>query len=201
MTRTGDVESVLEELAAIYERSASNLREAIDAYVRTGERPTPEQRAQGFFAYPELRIDYEPSAAVRSISRAYGRLNEPGRYTSSIARPQLFRDYLAEQLGHLVADYGVKLSVGHSASEIPYPYVLDGSSAALGNIEATELARICPSTELVHIGDEVVDGLWQPEAGEPRPLWLFDGPRTDFSLARLRHYTGTPPEDFQHFVL
>ena len=35
----------------------------------------------------------------------------------------------------------------------------------------------------------------------PRPLALFDGPRTDFSLARLRHYTGTPPEDFQHFVL
>jgi AMP nucleosidase len=30
---------------------------------------------------------------------------------------------------------------------------------------------------------------------------LFDGPRTDFSLARLQHYTGTPPEDFQHFVL
>ena len=34
-----------------------------------------------------------------------------------------------------------------------------------------------------------------------RPLSLFDGPRTDFSLARLKHYTGTPPEDFQHFVL
>ena len=30
---------------------------------------------------------------------------------------------------------------------------------------------------------------------------LFDGPRTDFSLARLRHYTGTDAEDFQHFVL
>jgi AMP nucleosidase len=30
---------------------------------------------------------------------------------------------------------------------------------------------------------------------------LFDGPRTDFSLARLKHYTGTPPEHFQHFVL
>src|SRR5205085_1305880 len=35
----------------------------------------------------------------------------------------------------------------------------------------------------------------------PRPLALFDGPRTDFSLARLRHYTGTPPEHFQQFVL
>ena len=35
----------------------------------------------------------------------------------------------------------------------------------------------------------------------PRPLALFDGPRTDFSLARLRHYTGTDPDHFQHFIL
>ena len=201
MTRMDDVEAALDELGAIYDRSASNLRDAIDAYVRIGKAPTLDERAQGCFAYPELRIDYERSSPVRPVSRAYGRLNEPGRYTSSIARPQLFRDYLAEQLGHLIADYGVKLSVGRSASEIPYPYVLDGSNAALGDIEATELARVFPSTELVHIGDEVVDGLWQPDPGSARPLWLFDGPRTDFSLARLRHYTGTPPEDFQQFVL
>jgi len=33
------------------------------------------------------------------------------------------------------------------------------------------------------------------------PLALFDAPRTDFSLARLRHYTGTPPEHFQSYIL
>ena len=36
---------------------------------------------------------------------------------------------------------------------------------------------------------------------DARPLALFDGPRTDFSLARLRHYTGTAAEHFQHFIL
>jgi AMP nucleosidase len=35
----------------------------------------------------------------------------------------------------------------------------------------------------------------------PRPLALFDAPRTDFSLARLKHYTGTPPEDVQAYIL
>jgi AMP nucleosidase len=34
-----------------------------------------------------------------------------------------------------------------------------------------------------------------------RPLALFDALRTDFSLARLKHYTGTPAEHFQRFVL
>jgi AMP nucleosidase len=202
MTRYfSDVRAAIDELCAIYEASVANLRQGIVEYVRDGTRPTPEARAQGCFAYPELAIEYEASAAPPQLSRAYARLNQPGRYASSVARPELFRHYLAEQLDHLVEDFGVRLSVARSGSEIPYPYVLDGAGIDLGAIGATELARHFPSTELLHIGDEVVDGLWQPRVGEARPLALFDGPRTDFSLARLQHYTGTPPEDFQNFVL
>ena len=61
--------------------------------------------------------------------------------------------------------------------------------------------RWFPSTELVHIGDEVADGAWDVALDPTRPLALFDALRTDFSLARLKHYTGTPAEHFQHFVL
>ena len=32
-------------------------------------------------------------------------------------------------------------------------------------------------------------------------LALFTAPRVDYSLHRLRHYTGTSPEHFQNFVL
>ena len=51
------------------------------------------------------------------------------------------------------------------------------------------------------IGDEIADGLWSPERSTVRPLTLFDGPRTDFSLARLAHYTGSPVEGIQSYVL
>uniref|UniRef100_UPI0005929B39 AMP nucleosidase n=1 Tax=Melaminivora alkalimesophila TaxID=1165852 RepID=UPI0005929B39 len=37
--------------------------------------------------------------------------------------------------------------------------------------------------------------------GDPLPLSLFTAPRVDYSLHRLRHYTGTAPEWFQNFVL
>ncbi|MFP5407438.1 MAG: AMP nucleosidase, partial [Gammaproteobacteria bacterium] len=37
--------------------------------------------------------------------------------------------------------------------------------------------------------------------GEARPLALFTAPRVDYSLHRLRHYTGTDPKHFQNFVL
>ncbi len=131
--------------------------------------------------------------------RAFARLNQPGIYTASIARPALFRDYLREQLEHLVRDYPVEVSVGTSASEIPYPYVLDGSDLDLQGISTAELSRWFPSTDLIHIGDEVADGAWDVALDPTRPLALFDALRTDFSLARLKHYTGTPAEHFQRY--
>ena len=78
--------------------------------------------------------------------------------------------------------------------------MIDGAELELGGMSTAELSRWFPSTELVHIGDEIADGVFDSSRGM-RPLALFDGPRTDFSLARLRHYTGTPPEHFQQFVL
>ena len=201
MTRSDDIPAILDQLCEIYDTSAANLRQALAAYVGSGAKPEPAERADGCFAYPELRIDYEPAAEPPAPARAFARLNQPGIYATSIARPELMRDYLRVQLEHLVHDYAVDISVGRSSSEIPYPYVLDGAEIELGEIGASELSRWFPSSELVHIGDEIADGAWDLSRHTARPLALFDGPRTDFSLARLRHYTGTPPEHFQHFVL
>jgi AMP nucleosidase len=193
--------AVVDELSSIYEDSILTLRRALAAYVRGRTPPDPDARAEGSFAYPELRIDYPGRLPRPALSRAFARLNQPGTYATSIARPDLFREYLVEQLEHLVRDYDVEISVGRSASEIPYPYVIENSGIEIGDISTAELSRHFPSNELLHIGDEIADGLWVGTGSQARPLALFDGPRTDFSLARLRHYTGTPPEHFQHFVL
>jgi len=200
VNRNPSTNATVDQLTAIYDESVANLREALAAYVRDGTAPTDKARAKGLFAYPELRIDYAGKAPRPQLARAFARLNQPGTYASSIARPALFRDYLDDQLEHLSRDYDVKISVGRSASEIPYPYVLEDSGIEIGDIRASELARYFPSNELLHIGDEIADGVWVPQDGV-RPLALFDGPRTDFSLARLKHYTGTPAEHFQHYVL
>lgn len=195
------VPEIVDRLAADYARAADALRAALAAYLANGTRPDPAARAAGLFAYPELRVEYRADRPVPLPARAFARLNGAGTYTTSIARAHLFRDYLIEQLGHLVRDYEVEIGIGPSASEIPYPYILDGAAdLVLGDVRAADLARIFPSNELAHIGDEIVDGLWRAP-GRPRPLALFDGPRTDFSLARLRHYTGTPPEQFQRYIL
>jgi AMP nucleosidase len=71
----------------------------------------------------------------------------------------------------------------------------------MADIGSVEIARHFPTTELAFIGDEIADGAWIGLGDEPRPLALFDGLRTDFSLARLAHYTGTPAEDTQQYIL
>lgn len=201
MTKKNDIENILDQLETRYSQSVTRLREALTAYAERGVRPDPKARDEGAFAYPELRIEYDPETPPPTPARAFARLNQPGIYTTSVARPALFREYLTEQLTHLVRDYPVTISVGSSASEIPYPFVLDGGDLDLKGITTAELSRWFPSTDLVQIGDEIADGAWDLALDPTRPLALFDAPRTDFSLARLKHYTGTPTDHFQHYVL
>jgi len=201
MSRSFNAHATVDQLAAIYDESVANLRRALASYVEDRTVPDPRSRKKGAFAYPELRIDYGGKVPSPLPSRAFARLNQPGTYATSVARPELFRDYLVDQLEHLARDYDVTVSVGRSASEIPYAYVIENSGIHVGDIGTAELSRFFPSNELVHLGDEIADGVWMQAPDQPRPLALFDGPRTDFSLARLRHYTGTPPEHFQQFVL
>ena len=197
-----DIPTLIDELEAIHARSVENLRAALSAYIGRGVRPDPDGRALGRFAYPELRIAYDPDGAPAPVGRAFARVNRPGVYATSLTRPALFRDYLLEQLDLLVRDYGVEVSVGRSAQEIPFPYVLDaGLDSGLDGAASADLARFFPSTQLVQIGDEVADGSLILTPEQPRPLALFDALRTDYSLARLRHYTGTPAEHVQSYVL
>jgi AMP nucleosidase len=55
--------------------------------------------------------------------------------------------------------------------------------------------------DLTAMDDGIANGTYEPRGGEPQPLALFTAPRVDYSLHRLRHYTGTLPEHFQNFVL
>jgi AMP nucleosidase len=199
MSKVQSSHATVDQLCTVYDESVDNLRRALAAYIQDRKKPDAKARAQGAFAYPELRVEYGGKIPKAAVPRAFARLTQAGTYASSVARPRLFRDYLAEQLEHLSRDYDVSISVGRSASEIPYAYVIEDSGIEIGDVGTAELSRFFPSNELSHIGDEVADGTWISD--DVRPLSLFDGPRTDFSLARLKHYTGTPAEHFQHFVL
>jgi AMP nucleosidase len=195
------VDSAIDQLHRRYDASVARLRETVAAFVAKGTTPDPLLRAGGAFAYPELRIHYDGTEreAVRSL--AFGRLNRAGSYATTVTRPALFERYLREQLTLLSDQYEVRFEVVSGDQEMPFAYVLDGmTSDALGGVSTQALSRHFPATELADIGDELADGLFVGD-GLTQPLALFDALRTDFSLARLKHYTGTAPEHFQRFIL
>ncbi|HEY3696309.1 AMP nucleosidase [Phenylobacterium sp.] len=192
---------IVERLDLEYRRSVEALRAALKTFLAGGTPPGPDERASGAFAYPELRLAWPPGKPYPRIGRAYARMAQPGHYAVTVTRPDLFKDYLVEQLSLLIRDFGVELEVGRSAQEMPFPYVLDAADIPAADVSAAEIARYFPTTELAHIGDEIADGMWNAGVEQARPLALFDGLRTDFSLARLAHYCGTPAEHVQQYIL
>ncbi|MDQ0465025.1 AMP nucleosidase [Caulobacter ginsengisoli] len=193
--------AIVERLEAEYQTSVAALRSDLKAFLKTGKAPDPAVRDAGAYTYPELRLTWTGESGYPRISRAYARLAEPGVYTTTVTRPSVFHNYLVEQLSLLIADFKVTVEVGRSEQEIPFPYVLDGGDLDLADAAASDIARHFPTTELAFIGDEVADGEWDAGLGFDRPLALFDGLRSDFSLARLKHYTGAPAEHVQQYIL
>jgi len=197
-----NTESIIEQLCSRYGGAVARLQNALLAYIKSGTVPDLVSRQQGAFSYPLLTISYDGEEHSTIPSLSFGRLEQPGQYTSTITRPHLFADYLREQLNILHKQYDISVTVSASDQEIPFPYVLEGiPDLDLGEITPLELSRYFPITELADIGDEIADGNMHYENGDQHPISLFDGLRTDFSLARLKHYTGTPPEHVQNFIL
>ncbi len=195
-------DTILAELERLYTSSVERLRNDVIAFAREGTLPAEARRKDGSYAYPELVMRFMGGDQPTDRSRAFGRLNAPGTYATTVTRPAMFAPYLTEQLELIGSDYEIELEARLSTQEIPFPYVLDGETAAeLAGISPQEIARHFPTTELADIGDELADGIEIDDPGETIPLSLFDGLRTDFSLARLAHYTGTDIEHFQRFVL
>ena len=193
-------ENIIAELVRVYDAAVTTLRSDIAAFAADGTLPPASRRANRDWCYPEIRLHYAGEETRPDLARAFGRLAHSGTFATTVTRPALFADYLTEQLALLEDDYAIEIEVGRSDQEIPFPYVIDASSG-LGALRPADLARHFPTTELAAIGDELADGIAVEGMENIHPLALFDGLRTDFSLARLAHYTGTATEHFQRFIL
>lgn len=193
-------EQAVDRLDALHTAATSALRRALERYVAHRTAPTPAQRRK--FRYPELCLTWASNGPAPVTRRAWAKIQAPGSYVTTITQPGFFRRYLLEQLTPLVEEYGVSLHVRVSEREIPYPYVFEeGDELVHGDISAAELARHFPTPILATVGDDIVDGAWIAEPDRRRPLALFEAVRVDYSLRRLRHYTGTGWRDIQPWIL
>ncbi|MER2553517.1 MAG: AMP nucleosidase, partial [Thauera sp.] len=190
--------AALARVCEIYGRAVTHLRHGLQRYVN-GEDVGRHVRA----CYPMLRVRIDTVA--RADSRlSYGFVAGPGVFETALTRPDLFADYYLEQFRLLVQNHAVALEVGSSAQPIPVHFALPEHDYLEGHLGPERRRLLRDHFDLPDLGamdDGIANGTFEPAPGAPHPLSLFTAPRVDYSLQRLRHYTGTRPAFFQNFVL
>ena len=197
-SRHTDPDAALAQVQRIYQQQIDHLREAMRRFV-AGEALEGPVRA----FYPYVRIETHTVARAES-PLAYGFVEGPGRYETTLTRPDLFASYLREQFRLLRQNHGVALEVGTSSQPIPIHFSFAEHEHIEGSLppeRRMQMRDLFDLPDLAAMDDGIANGIWEPRHGRPQPLALFTAPRIDYSLHRLRHYTGTQPEWFQNFVL
>jgi AMP nucleosidase len=201
-TRHTDPDSALAQVQALYQTSLDHLRQAMREFVSGKEF---EQRVRAF--YPFVRIQTKHASVNKNSDSkhlSYGFVAEPGRYETTLTRPDLFANYYREQFRLLLENHGESLEVGVSHQPIPVHFSFADNDHIEGEMSASRRQRmreVFDLPDLTAMDDGIANGTYVPKSGEAQPLSLFTAARMDYSLQRLRHYSGTSPEHFQNYVL
>ncbi len=192
-----DAPEAVSYIQEIYANATAFLRERFQS-VMQGEAPKGQFRA----FYPEVCVEISSHATVDS-RLSFGHFSEPGTYSTTVTRPDLFESYLTEQLRLIIENHDVSVEVSQSITPVPVHFAVGETTVIYGDGSAVSrpLRDIFDVPELPDIDDAIVNSMWLHTPGTPGPLAPFAAPRVDYSLARLSHYTATRPEHFQNHVL
>jgi AMP nucleosidase len=192
-----DAAAAVDRLTSLYTQATTFLR---DHFVATLANPADGPRIRAF--YPEVRFTTSSYAQVDS-RLAFGHVSSPGTFAATITRPDLFRNYLIQQIGLLIENHGQPVIIGPSDTPIPVHFAVPSTEAVSipqdGAAEFT-LRDVFDVPDLSTTNDDIVNGTYTSPDGVG-PLAPFTAQRVDYSLARLAHYTATDPEHFQCHVL
>lgn len=197
-----DADSTLAQVRAIYTQQIQHLREAMQRFV-AGEALPSRVRA----CYPYVRIHTDsvvPQATLENMGLSYGFVSHAGRFETTLTRPDLYASYYLEQFRLLLDNHGVKLEVGTSTEPMPIHFSFaehDHIEGSLPPARRALMRDLFDLPDLAAMDDGIANGTSRHGPGDPYPLSLFTASRVDYSLHRLRHYTGSAPDWFQNFVL
>ena len=203
-SRFTDPAAALAQVQLIYNQQITHLRHAMQRYV-AGE--TLPGHVRGYYPFVRLHTDTVARAtretpAIAQLS--YGFVAGRGRFETTLTRPDLFGPYLLEQFRLLMQNHSVELEVGTSTQPIPVHFSFTEYDHIEGNLSMDRRMLMRDAFDLPDLSamdDGIANGTFEARPGESQPLSLFTAARVDYSLQRLRHYTGTSPKWFQNFVL
>ncbi|MGV6849359.1 MAG: AMP nucleosidase, partial [Marinibacterium sp.] len=192
-----DPAEAVARIEELYSAAVGYLTDGFAAAL-AGRVPTGRMRA----FYPEVRLTTTSHARV-DTRLSFGHVYQPGTYAATITRPDLYRNYLIQQIGLLIENHDQPVSIGPSTTPIPIHFAVAGVSDLTVPQEGAVdfvLRDLFDVPDLQTTNDDIVNGTYTSEDGTG-PLAPFTAQRVDYSLARLSHYTATDPEHFQNHVL
>ncbi|SES10041.1 AMP nucleosidase [Tranquillimonas rosea] len=193
-----DPAAAVDRLMELYDGATAFLRERFSETVKAGH---PQARYRAF--YPEIRISTTTFASTDS-RLSFGHVASPGVYSTTITRPDLFGNYLRQQIGLLMKNHGVPVTIGPSITPMPIHFAVSGEAEVAipqeGVLDFT-LRDVFDVPDLTTTHDDIVNGEGYVHGDGSFPLAAFTAQRIDYSLARLSHYTATAADHFQNHVL
>ncbi|MDE1901229.1 MAG: AMP nucleosidase [Alphaproteobacteria bacterium] len=193
-----DAAAAVARVREIYETNTGYLREQ---FQRMAAGEATEKRVSAHYPYAAITTTFPTKIDTRL---SFGFVPSPGRYATTLTRPDLFESYLMQQFDLLLQNHKVPIEIGVSATAIPIHFAFNDGMHVEGQLDMARVAllrQIFDMPNLGEIDDSIANGTYPYLAGEESPLALFTAPRVDYSLHRLRHYTGGDPGLFQNFVI
>ncbi len=192
-----DPAAAVKELQRLYTEATEFL---CTQFMQAMAKGAPAAHVRAF--YPEIRLTTTSYAQV-DTRLSYGHVSTPGTYAATITRPDLFENYLVQQIGLLVSNHGQPVEIGYSDTPMPVHFaVANDATINVPQQGAAEfpLRDVFDVPDLSTTNDDIVNGTYETKDGIG-PLAPFTAQRIDYSLARLAHYTATDPGHFQNHVL
>ena len=193
-----DAAPAVDLLQALYDEATAFLS---DGFLQTVSKGHPGHRIRAF--YPEIRLTVTSFDKVDS-RLSFGHVAAPGTYATTVTRPDLFRNYLIQQIELLIQNHGVHVEVGPSDTPIPIHFAMAanaGLAVPQDGVMDFSLRDVFDVPDLSTTNDDIVNGTLTRYPDGSAPLAPFTAQRVDYSLARLSHYTATDPTHFQNHVL
>lgn len=193
-----DAAAAVQRLEELYIEATTFLTSQFSR-VAGGAKPTARYRAY----YPEIRV-VVASYASSDSRLSFGHVSKPGIYSTTITRPDLFRNYLTFQLQQLIANHDIKVEIGPSQTPLPVHFAVandDSITVPQEGVMDYPLRDVFDVPDLSTTHDNIVNGSEFHYEDGSGPLAPFTAQRIDYSLARLSHYTATDADHFQNHVL
>jgi AMP nucleosidase len=193
-----DAEKAFRYVKEIYDANTNYLRKAFGEFTR-GNPPDNKISVH----YPYVAITNIKAEKIDS-RLAFGFVQGIGTFRISLTRPDIFENYYKTQFALLLRNHKQPLEVGVASERIPVHFAFPEGihiEEGLTPEMVADIRHFFDMPSLAEMDDAIVNGTFSTFPDGARPLALFTAPRVDYSLHRLRHYTGTNPEHFQNFVI